>query len=297
MSARPSRTTTALIAGGVAAAGGALAVTGALLASAQINGPWRPKMFYTFTPFELQVPAEDIRYPSEDGVRLAAWWLPQPGATHTVICSHGFRGSRADLLGIGTGLWRAGANVLLHDFRGSGASTDGPRSLAHYEQADLRAAIGWVQQHAPGTRIDLVGYSMGAAVSLLVAARDERVDAVVADSSFADMAGVIRAAAAGYHVPGGVVPLVDLATRWRYGYSFAQVRPVDVIGQVARRIPVLLFHSTADTVVPVEHGQRLAEAAGPSARLVLTPGADHCGSYFADRPGYIATVAEFLRIR
>ena len=87
--------------------------------------------------------------------------------------------------------------------------------------------------------------------------------------------------------------LVDLATRRRYGYGFSQVRPIEAISRIEPR-PLLMFHGTEDSVIPVEHAHRLARAAGASARLVLTEGADHCGSYFADRPGYIDQVARFL---
>lgn len=117
---------------------------------------------------------------------------------------------------------------------------------------------------------------------------------VVADSSFADMRGVIAAAATGLRLP--PVPLVDLVDRvtgLRYGYRFAEVAPVEAIGRLAPR-PVLLFHGTDDRVVPVEHAHRLLAAAAPHTELRITEGVGHCGSYFADRAGYIDQVAAFL---
>lgn len=112
------------------------------------------------------------------------------------------------MLGVGPGLWREGFSVLLFDFCGNGESADGPRSLALFEQADLEAAITFVLNRRPQARISLVGFSMGAAVALLVAARDPRVTRVVADSSFADMQGVVAAAARTLRLP--PVPLVAL---------------------------------------------------------------------------------------
>jgi len=160
---------------------------------------------------------------------------------------------------------------------------------------DLEAAIDLAAARRPDAEIDVVGFSMGAAVAILVAAQDERVARVVADSPFADLRGVVRAAAVGMHVP--PVPLVDLVdhvTGLRYGYRFAQVQPVQVVDRIPPR-PLLLVHGTDDTVIPVEHAHRLAAAAGPRARLEIVPGVGHCGAYFADRPGYIAHIAEFLR--
>lgn len=285
----------ALLGGATALGAGA----GALAAARQISGPQRPPLPYGFTPYEVGVPSQDVTFTASDGVRLAGWWLDRPtpaeGPDRVVVVCHGHRGSKADMLGIGPGLWREGFPVLLFDFRGNGESADGPQSLAHYEQRDLEAAIDWVAAHRPGAEIDLVGFSMGAATSLLVAARDPRVRRVVADSAFADMHGVIAYAAAGMRLPPvPLVGLVDRVTGWRYGYRFHEVAPIDVVADIAPR-PLLLWHGTDDSVIPVEHAHRLAAAAGEGAELRIAPGVDHCGAYFADRPGYIAAVAEFLR--
>lgn len=291
------KSTPFVLAGGLAAGVGA----GLVAAAAKISGPQRPALSYAMSPYEVGIEAQDVTFTS-DGLRISGWWLghdePVAGsgldADDVVIVCHGHRGSKAELLGIGPGLWRAGFGVLLFDFRGNGDSDDGPQSLAHYEQHDLEAAIAWVRERRPQARIRLVGFSMGAAIVLLVGAADAGISHVVADSPFADMHGVIAHAAAGFHLPPvPAVALVDRVTGWRYGYRFAQVQPIDVAPQLAGR-KLLVVHGTADSVIPVEHGRRVA-AAVPGSELWLAPGADHCGAYFDDRPGYIARVADFLR--
>lgn len=284
---------------GVAGTGvvaGAAALTIAHVAARAISGPFRPALPFDFTPFEVRVPPQELALTAADGSRLAAWWMPSPGATRTVILCHGHRGSRAQLLGIGPGLMRQGMNALLLGFRGSAGCGDGPQSLAWYEQQDLRAAIDHVRRERPDDDISVVGYSMGAAVALMVAATDERVATVVADSSFADMRGVITAAAASHArgLPvGPLVSLTDAVTQRRYGYAFDQVRPVDVVDRIPPR-PLLLIHGDRDSVVPVSHLHDLA-AAAPQAEVWELPGVDHCGAYFTDREGYIARVADFLQ--
>jgi lysophospholipase len=118
---------------------------------------------------------------------------------------------------------------------------------------------------------------------------------LVLDSPFATMSGVVAANYRRYRLPGGLLlPVADLVNRVFCGYAFKQVRPVDVMSSLSPR-PVLLLHGTKDRIIPYEHTRQLAEAAGPGeVELVAFEGADHCGGYFVDRPGYIARVARFL---
>jgi len=109
------------------------------------------------------------------------------------------------------------------------------------------------------------------------------------------MSGVIAANYRRYRLPEGLLlPVADLVNRVFCGYSFEQVRPVDAMSSLPPR-PVLLLHGTKDRLIPYEHAQQLAEAAGPGeVELVTFEGADHCGGYFVDRPGYITRVNRFL---
>lgn len=261
-----------------------------------LNEPRRPALPYTFTPFEVGLDAEDARFSAADGVPLVGWYLDDPDADTVVVCCHGHRGNKADMLGIGPGLHRAGYSVLMFDFRGNGESGDGPQSLAHHEQLDLTAAVDWAAQRRPDARIVVVAFSMGAATAVLTAADDPRIAALVLDSPFATMSDVVGSAIRRYRLPSGqLVPAADLVNRMRYGYGFAQVRPIDVIDRIAPR-PVLLVHGTDDRIIPYAHAEQLAEAAAPgTVEFVTYPGVDHCGAYFQDRPAYIELVDRFLR--
>lgn len=260
-----------------------------------LNATRRPFPAYTFSPFEVGAPAEDVAFAADDGVRLAGWWFDRPDSDTVVICCHGHRGNKADMLGIGPGLWRAGHSVFLFDFRGNGDSEDGPQSLAHHEQRDLRAAVDLVLDRRPGARLAVVGFSMGASVAILTAATDPRIEALVLDSPFATMSDVIAASYRRYRLPSEpILPVADLVNRLRYGYEFAAVRPIDAFPELAPR-PILLLHGTADRVIPYAHALDLAAAAAPgTCELVTFEGVDHCGGYFTDRQGYIDRVAAFL---
>src|SRR5690606_12273528 len=137
---------------------------------------------YTFSPYETQVQGyEEVSISTADGVRLAGWWLPQPASERLVIGLAGHRSRKDSLLGIGSGLWRAGYNVLLFDWRSRGQSDVAQHSLAYYEQRDAEAALAYALGRMPAARIGLIGYSMGASIAILLAARSPDVRAVVAD--------------------------------------------------------------------------------------------------------------------
>jgi fermentation-respiration switch protein FrsA (DUF1100 family) len=279
--------------------GGAL-ISGALGLGAyvvhQLNGPrhrtWRDD--YTFSPFELGVDFEDVQFKTEDGITLRGWWFPHPETDSVVVALTGHKGAKHDLLGIGSGLWREGHNVLLFDFRGCGTSDSAPLSLAHRELADARSAVEFVRGRMPHARIGLIGYSMGAAVAILTAVADPEISGVVADSSFAGISEVVEAAYRRHGLPSSLlVPIADTLNRWRHGYNFSSVRPVDVIPRLAPR-PILIIHGADDAMTPVEQASRLYEAALEPKDLWITENTPHCGTYFVDREEYVRRVAGFF---
>jgi fermentation-respiration switch protein FrsA (DUF1100 family) len=293
----------ALLGAGLAA-GGTLAGTAAAAAYVvnALTRPGRPTPSddFTFTPFELGVPYEDVTFMPEVGDHVVrGWWLPRPETRRVIIACPGYRASRADLLGISSALWRAGNNVLLFDFHGHGAGLGAPVTLAYRELYDLLGALDYVLRRVPGAAVGVIGYSMGAAVAIRGAARRHEVRALVADSSFATHEGEVR------YVVGRAMRLPPVAARlvahaaepllrWRAGYRHADVEPLRDIAGIAPR-PILLIHATADERIPVEDAYRLFEAAGEPKALWVDDGASHCGVYFVDRARYSQRVASFFR--
>jgi uncharacterized protein len=250
---------------------------------------------YTFSPFETQVEGyEEIGFRTADGLKISGWWLPRPGSRRVIVGLAGHRSPKSDMLGIGSGLWRAGNNVLIFDWRSRGQSDVAQHSLAYYELRDAEAAVDYALERVPDARLGLIGYSMGASVAILLAARSAAVRAVVADSPFTGIAEVVAHNAARRRLPARlVVPMADALTGWRYGYRFGLVRPVEAVGAISPR-PLLLIHGSADTLIPISHAHELLAAACEPKELWIVEGAEHCGGYFADRAGYVARVAQFF---
>ncbi len=287
----------AQIAGATALGAAGMLIGVAAYATAKLNVRTPATFFseYTFSPFETQVEGyEEIALQTADGLRLSGWWLPRPESRRVVVALAGHRSPKADMLGVGSGLWRAGYNVLLFDWRSRGQSDVAQHSLAYYELRDAEAAVAYALGRVPGARLGLIGYSMGASVALLLAAREPRVAAVIADSPFTGIAEVIAHGASQLRLPARlVVPLADTLNGWRYGYRFGAVRPIEAAPALSPR-PLLLIHGDADSLIPVSHAHALFETAGEPKELWVVAGAEHCGGYFADRPAYVDRAAAFF---
>jgi len=258
-----------------------------------------------FTPFETGVRWEDVTVPTEDGSALPGWLFLASEAAPVVLACGGYRGQRSDLLGISSALWRAGFNVLLFDYRGHGGAPV-PVTLGYHELADARAAVVFLRRRFPESALGAIGFSMGAAVALMAAAREPDLRAVVADSPFETQREIVRfrvRQAAGWLAsrPTGVlgdavVALADRRLRRRLGFGFADLDPLREAALLSQ--PLLLVHGEADRDVPVEHSRRIAAAAAQAGVLVETwflPGAGHCEAYFLDRPRYCERVVAFFR--
>jgi alpha-beta hydrolase superfamily lysophospholipase len=236
-----------------------------------------------------------VRFVTEDGITIRGWWFPRPETTAVLVCCAGHRGAKHDLLGVGSGLWRRGANVLLFDYRGCGESDPAPQSLAYNELPDARAAVQFAGERIAEAHIGLLGYSMGAAIAIMTAAADQRVEAVVADSAFADIHGVVAHAFRRNGLPPRpLLQVADAYNRWRYGYSFGAVRPIDVVGKIAPR-PILIIHGSADALIPIQHAHDLFAASGEPKELWVAEGVEHCGAYFADRENYVERISTFFQ--
>jgi uncharacterized protein len=275
---------------GAPAVGVSLTTLASWVTARRITAPG-PREDKFVTPWELGILYEDVAFGTEDGLLLRGWWLPAPQAKMTVIALHGHRGARHHCVGIAAALWRRGANVLLFDHRGRGSSEGDFMSLGYFETLDAFAAVGYALSRAPGLPLGLIGYSMGAAVALMAAARDERVGAVVADSPFAFERGLIGALLRKQIGP--LHPPVVALTERLLPYDPGKVAPLREVAKIAPRAS-LFVHGLLDETCDPNDSLRLYEAAGDPKELWLLGEADHCGAYFADREAYCERVGSFF---
>lgn len=120
---------------------------------------------------------------SSDGLTLAYDDVPAAGERRgTVVLVHGFASNRSEnwkRLGWYAALERGGYRVVALDLRGHGESAK-PHEPEAYDRARLAADVIALMDHARLGRAHLMGYSMGAHLSLAIALNaPERVDRLV----------------------------------------------------------------------------------------------------------------------
>ncbi|MFA6956283.1 MAG: alpha/beta hydrolase [Thermoanaerobaculia bacterium] len=212
-----------------------------------------------------------------DGLKLHAWLFSAKDAdAPLLIFFHGNGGNLSHRADTAEELERRGISVLLFDYRGYGKSEGSPSEsklyvdgLAVYDYA--RTTLG-----APAERIALYGESLGGAYAADVAA-NRSVRCVVIQSSFPSAASVANNA---YRKPLGYL----------LGNSLPTARSLN-----RARVPVLVIHGDADTIIPFACGKELyAALEGPKEMLVIH-GADHNDLTEVGGNAYFERVAGFVR--
>lgn len=256
----------------------------------------------TRTPAAYGLPYRPIRFPSRvDHLRLVGWLIPA-GSRRIVIEAHGYRENRSSdrpALPVARALHRAGIAVLMFDFRDEGRSPGKEVTVGLYEQRDLAGAVQYAQKL--GYRdIGVIGYSMGAATALEVAASEPAVEATVADSPFADLYSYLQQKLSHWtNLPSWPFNAeIFFELRWFYGLNPRRVDPEKSLRHFGKR-PLLLIAGTADATVPPSNSEKLyRELRGEHdkrASLWLVSGARHVGAYTRQPTEYLAKVTRFFR--
>ncbi|MCR8645346.1 alpha/beta hydrolase [Paenibacillus sp. N1-5-1-14] len=251
-------------------------------------------------PEDLQLAYTNVEFNSAYDETLLRGWLIPAGDTkdRIVIFSHGFRGNRSGekpALPTAKALKEQGIASLLFDFRNSGESEGTVTSVGLYEKSDLLAAINYAKSLGY-TKIGLVGYSMGAVVSLNAAPEASDVQAVIADSPFADLRPYLEENLPVWsNLPAfPFTPLVIWETTLMTGLDPDKVRPIESITKLKDK-PVMLIHTTNDGKIPASNSEQLMKASGsPNTSLWLVEGDKHVGAYDVKPDEYLAKVTQFF---
>jgi pimeloyl-ACP methyl ester carboxylesterase len=237
---------------------------------------------------------------ASDGTRIAGWYIPagdgNAGAP-TVVLAHDNNETKSGMLSWAEPL-HADYNLVLFDFRNHGQSSGDITTLGVREVRDLQAVVDWLERTKSPPSIAVLGVSMGGATAVDEAAGDERVSAVILDSTHATLVGALQRQleSKGFPLalPGAWAIL--LGGLLRTGEDLSVADPVQRIEAIGDR-PVLIVDAGQDDAVGPTDAADLARAApdqGARVEVKTCPNAKHAASIETCSAEYAGWVLGFL---
>jgi MYXO-CTERM domain-containing protein len=235
----------------------------------------------------LGVPHEDVAFTTADGLELQGWYIPSRNGA-AVIAFPGRNGSQRQA----RMLARHGYGVLLFDRRGEGESDGEPNSWGWGGDADVKAAIAYLQRRpdVEDDRIGGVGLSVGGEMMIETAAETDALAAVVSEGAGARSINEEL----DYEGIGPLDVLASAAKSAAIAVSSNQAPPPDLRDLAARTRAPLLLIASPESGHGEELNRRYAAAAGDAATLWEIPESHHVGGLQARPEEYERRVIGFL---
>jgi uncharacterized protein len=214
---------------------------------------------------------------AEDGSHVSAWYIASENEA-SVILIHGYKGARDEMLNEALMLHNHGYGSIIIDLRAHGDSDGEQIRFGLSETQDVDAAYQYLltRDDVDPERIGIIGNSMGANVSILYAADNPQIKALVANSSFASMEDEIAVGVE--HFTGlpafPFAPMIQFFAEGELGVKASDINAKAVVGQISPR-PILIMHGGRDDTVPPDNGQKLYDAAGQPKELWTDPELGH----------------------
>lgn len=236
-----------------------------------------------------------------DGISLAGWYIPAASGAGpeapTIVLAHGHGVNKSDLLGRAE-LLHPEYNLVMVDFRGHGQSEDAQSTIGLLERNDLRAVVDWLEETKRPSAIGLLGVSMGGAAAASEARGDDRVTALVLESTHATLANALEARLErqGYPLALPGAWAIMLGGLVRTGQDMSAADPVQAVADYGER-PLLLVTGGRDDTIGGGDADALLAAArdgGSQVQLRTCDTAGHAGSPTACAGAYRDWVLGFF---
>jgi alpha-beta hydrolase superfamily lysophospholipase len=240
----------------------------------------------------------DVRAP--DAVLLRGWKVRAAGPNgNWVLVYHGVADNRMGVLEHARILLLAGYSVVMMDSRAHGASEGPMATYGWLERNDARAIVDALEAREHPKHLFALGESMGAGIALQSAAVEPRIEAVVAEASFAslreasyDYAGLRRYPWLGktWLAPGTWTMIYHSESL--AGFPASQVSPEKAVA--TRRFPVLLICDAEDVALPCRHTKKIYDAAIGPKQMWVVPRAFHTAALGYEPAEFRRRVLEFF---
>lgn len=238
--------------------------------------PRYPEGFAPPENYGLRV--EEVWITTEDGVKLNAWYLPNPSSPKVLLVFHGNAENLGYALGRLQAFSRLGTNVFAVDYRGYGKSEGSPDEPGVYRDAEAAYRYLVEKKHHEAKNVFVYGQSLGGAVAIDLASRHPCAGLIV-ESTFSSGREMARQAFR--------IPFFEYVPKSRFD-SLAKITRV--------RAPVLIIHGTRDQTIPFSMGQRLYQAALEPKSFLPIEGGGHDDIFVVGGERYLGSLRSFLGV-
>jgi alpha-beta hydrolase superfamily lysophospholipase len=226
-------------------------------------------------------------------------WLPDGEPRATVVIAHGAGEHLARYEHVATRLTGAGYAVYALDHRGHGRSEGDRADLGSMDAvvADLRSLIALARSEHPGTKLFLLGHSMGGCISIEYALRhQDEIDGLILSSALASQNAASAATKAISKALGSVLPrlgvysvetnLISRDPEVVRGYEQDPLvhhgkLPARTVAELTRSIqsfpervpsltlPLLVFHGSDDEITEPAGSEMIHAGAGSADKTIV----------------------------
>jgi pimeloyl-ACP methyl ester carboxylesterase len=258
--------------------------------------PFRIPVF--ISPEAMGAAQDEVEFPTEDGLTLKGWWVPANDSNTVVVLAHGYMMNRCELTPLAVKLWQHGCSCLLFDFRAHGRSGGNKSGLGYVEREDIRSAVQFAREKQPGSKVVLIGSSMGAAaIALAMGDNPSVADGAILDSCYSRLPSAVLG---WWRFVGGKLLSAFLSPTVLLAMPLAGFNPykVDVADALTNVEPesVLIVHGDCDTLALPEEAKRNAKAAG-NAEIVWLADCGHSEGRWIHSGLYYDAVLGYFRRR
>ena len=233
-----------------------------------------PDQHIRLTPDKLGINYQDVNLTTEDGTLLHAWHLvPETKAKGVILFLHGNAENISTHIQNVSWLYEAGYELLLLDYRGYGLSQGRPTLPDIFQ--DIDSASTWLSHRSKSKKIPAywLGQSIGASLSAYYLSHNniEGLKAVILDAPFASYRQIGREKFSEFWL---TWPL-QYPLSWLIDNRYSPNKSAHNWSN----LPLLVFSSPKDKVVPNHHTLKLLDQFKTSPLEHVETQSTHTGTY------------------
>lgn len=185
-------------------------------------------------------------------------------------------------------------DIIVMDFRGHGKSS-GLFTFSAHEHLDLKAVVDYAKKRY--VKIILLGFSIGAATTIIYTSKHKGIDGVIAVSAPTDFDKIENH----FLKKEAVVPAME---KFELGKSptlrpgniaLKKIKPIDVVSGISP-VPILFLSGRQDPIIHHWHAEKLFECAREPKKLTVFPDGLHAEElYRKSRKRFLDTCIDWYQ--